>query len=46
MPKTDQPAKRKVGRPRKASKEQRTDISELKRIDYQRGDVKHQVGNI
>lgn len=31
---------------RKAGKEQRTDTSELKKIDYQRGDVKHQVGNI
>ena len=31
---------------RKAGKEQRTETSELKKIDYQRGDVKHQVGNI
>lgn len=31
---------------RKAGKEQRTDTSELKKIDYQRGDIKHQVGNI
>lgn len=30
----------------KAGKEQRTDISELKKIDYHRGDIKHQVGNI
>lgn len=29
-----------------AGKEQRTDVSELKKIDYQRGDIKHQVGNI
>lgn len=31
---------------RKAGKEQQTDISELKKINYQRGDIKHQVGNI
>ena len=29
-----------------AGKEKRTDVSELKKIDYQRGDIKHQVGNI
>lgn len=29
-----------------AGKEERTDTPELKRLDYPRGDVKHQVGNI